>query len=43
MTASTCGRQAKRQAEHPQHGHQEHVQAVPEQKADGAWLSRLRS
>ncbi|MFE7935409.1 hypothetical protein ACFU6S_43125 [Streptomyces sp. NPDC057456] len=33
---------AERQAEQAGHGHQEHDQSVPEQKA-GRWLSRLRT
>lgn len=34
---------AKRQAEHTEHGDQEHDQAVPGQKAGGTWLSRFRA
>ncbi|MER6274000.1 hypothetical protein [Streptomyces sp900105755] len=33
---------AERQAEQAGPEHQEHDQAVPEQKADGTWLSRFR-
>lgn len=33
---------AERQAAHTQPEHQEHDQAVPEQKAGGTWLSRFR-
>jgi hypothetical protein len=33
---------AERQAEQAGHEHQEHDQAVPEQRADGGWLSRFR-
>lgn len=36
-------RAAERQAEQVGHEHQEHDQAVPEQKAEGGWLSRFRS
>ncbi|GAA3135719.1 hypothetical protein GCM10010521_22190 [Streptomyces rameus] len=34
---------AERQAEQPQPEHREKDQAAPEQKADGAWLSRFRT
>lgn len=34
---------AERQTEHTKHAHQEHDQAVPEQKTGGAWISRFRS
>ncbi|MER5375940.1 hypothetical protein [Streptomyces sp. NPDC002553] len=34
---------AERQAEHTEYRHQEHDQAVPEQKAGGTWISRFRS
>ncbi|MFZ4184650.1 replication-relaxation family protein [Streptomyces pseudogriseolus] len=33
---------AERQAEQAAHGHQEYDQAVPEQRAEGGWLSRFR-
>ncbi|WP_106973035.1 hypothetical protein [Streptomyces anulatus] len=33
---------ADRQAEQATHGHQEYDQAVPEQRAEGGWLSPFR-